>query len=87
MGLLSSITIWSIWKARFLKEFENKNLPILEFVKDIWLKIIHMLTGQYHNIIGTSKEAKEGEGSSMNNGNDIPSIIYLICDPSGVMLP
>ena len=81
--LLSSITIWSIWKARCHKVFEKKNIPVVEFVRDIWLELTHMLKRQYDNIIGTFE--KEREGNSVTNRNAIPSIVYLLCAPSVIL--
>ena len=57
--LLSSTTMWVIWKYRCVKVFDNKTTAPVEAIKEIWSIIIHTLKGQYDNIKGHSEAAEK----------------------------
>ena len=55
--LLSSTTLWVIWKSRCGMVMEGKHTPPVEAVKDIWSIVIHTLKGRYDSIKGDSENA------------------------------
>ena len=57
--LLSSITIWVIWKSRCGMVMEGKRTPPVEAVKDIWSIVIHTLKGRYDSIKGDLENASK----------------------------
>ena len=52
--LLSSITIWYIWKARCLKAFQNVTERPAQIISGIWTEIVHNLRGFLDSIKGNT---------------------------------
>ena len=52
--ILSSTTIYHIWKTRCSLIFQQLKTPPAELVSNIWLDIVHTLKGQWDGIIGDS---------------------------------
>ena len=52
--ILSSTTIYHIWKVRCSLIFHQLKTPLAELVSNIWLDIVHTLKGQWDGIVGDS---------------------------------
>ena len=52
--ILSSTTVYHIWKARCSLVFHNLKTPPAEVISNIWLEIVHALKGQWDGIVGDS---------------------------------
>ena len=50
--LLSSTTMWFIWKAQCIKVFEGREVPPIELLVAIWNDMVSTLRGQYDMIKG-----------------------------------
>ena len=57
--LLSSTTMWFIWKARCKKVFKGSKTPPAETVSAIWLELVLTLRSQFESIIGDSDVAEQ----------------------------
>ena len=55
--LVSSITIWYIWKARCLKVFQNATERPAQIISGIWIEIVHNL-GLLDSINGKTHQAE-----------------------------
>ena len=56
--LVSSITIWYIWKARCLKVFQNMTERPAQIISGIWIEIVHNLRGILDSINGNTHQAE-----------------------------
>ena len=56
--LVSSITIWYIWKARCLKVFQNVTESPAQIISGIWIEIVHNLRGILDSIKGNTHQAE-----------------------------
>ena len=54
---ISNITIWYIWKTRFLKVFQNVTERPAQIVTGIWTEIVHNLRGSLDTIKGNTQQA------------------------------
>eukprot|EP00250_Pteridium_aquilinum_P028273 c36882_g1_i1 orf=333-566(+) len=43
--LIGSLTMWFIWRAQCCRLFESRVVPPAETIRNLWLKLIHMLRG------------------------------------------
>ena len=48
--LISSLTLWFLWRARCSRVFEDRQEPPAETVRAIWLDLVHTLRGQYSQL-------------------------------------
>ena len=56
--LVSSITIWYIWKARCLKVFQNVTERPTQIISGIWIEIVHNLRGLLDSIKGNTHQVE-----------------------------
>ena len=56
--LVSSITIWYIWKARCLNVFQNVTERPAQIIYGIWTEIVHNLRGLLDSIKGNMQQAE-----------------------------
>ena len=56
--LVSSITVWYIWKAQYLKVFQNTGERPIEIIYGIRTKIVHNRRGYLDNIKGTMQQGE-----------------------------
>ena len=56
--LLSSTTMWFIWKARCKKVFKLSKNPAVEIVSAIWLELVLTLRSQLEIIIGDAEQRR-----------------------------
>ena len=56
--LVSSITIWYIWKARCLKVFQNMIERPAQIIYGIWTEISHNLIGLLDSIKGNMQQVE-----------------------------
>ncbi|MCO5568556.1 hypothetical protein L7F22_022255 [Adiantum nelumboides] len=57
--LLSSLTLWFIWRARCCRSIEGQLEPPAETVRAIWQEILHTLRGCFERIQGDSDSATQ----------------------------
>ena len=57
--LLSSTTMWFIWKARCKKVFKGSKTPPAKTVSTIWVELVLTLRSQFESIIGDSDVAEQ----------------------------
>ena len=53
--LVSSIAIWYIWKAKYLRVFQNVTKRLAQILSRIWTKIVHNLVDSLDNIKGNTQ--------------------------------
>ena len=56
--MVSSITIWYIWKAKCLKVFQNVTERLAQIISGVWTEIVHNLRGSLDNIKGNTQRAE-----------------------------
>ena len=56
--LVSSITIWYIWKAQCLRVFQNVTKRPAQIISGIWTKIVHNLRGLLDSVKGNTQPAE-----------------------------
>ena len=49
-SMISSLVVWVLWKARCKCVFQKVKYNVVELVKQVWLILLHTLTGQYDAI-------------------------------------